>query len=150
MTARLAPLLVWALVLGGSSPAASQEATRDDPQIRAIAERVAEMWARGDVEGVASLLDPGGVRVQVPGGVGGSLAPRKARAVLGDVLEAHGEGRIEVMRISPSEGTPARGFAELGWSAVARGTSQVLRYTLFVGLVHGSEGWRVYEIRVMR
>lgn len=151
MTVRVATLLLWGTVLlSGPPPAAGQENPGGEPQLGAIAQRIAELWARGDLDGLTSLLEPGGVQVQIPGGVGGSLAPRKARAVLGEILEAHGEGRIRVTRTSPSEGTPARGFAELRWSAVARGTSQVLRYTLFVGLVHGSEGWRVYEIRVMK
>ncbi len=148
------PLLVAGVlcvsVLASPSPAPAQGGPPGDPDLAAVARRIAGMWGGGDLDAVAALLDSGGVQVQVPGQVGGSLAPRKARAVLGQVLAAHGTGGIEVVRTSPAGGTPARGFAELSWSAVPSGTSQVLRYTLFVGLVHGTEGWRIYELRILR
>lgn len=145
----LAVAVLGAATLAPASPAFAQGGPPGDPDLAAVARRIAGIWGGGELDAVASLLDSGGVQVQVPGEVGGSLAPRKARAVLGRVLEAHGTSGIEVVRASPAGGTPARGFAELRWSAVPRGTSQVLRYTLFVGLVHGSEGWRIYEIRVL-
>jgi len=150
MRGALGAFLVAIFAVAG--PAAAQDGlpSLDDPELTRVALELAGMWGAGDVEGMAALLDPTGVRLQVPGGGRGTLEPRKARLVLRQFLERYGEGQLRLARATASDGTQARGFAELSWSVVRRGTSEVTQYTLFLGFHRNAEGWRVYEIRVLR
>jgi len=142
---------VVALLLAGSGSLRAQPADRDDaPGLDRAVERVAGAWSDGDLAALHELLDAAGVRFRDAAGEHGRLDPRKARAVVRRLWSEHRGGRVLVERSAVVGGSPTRGFAHLRWRTVPEGTSEPVSYTLFVGMVHGPAGWRIYELRVLR
>lgn len=154
LTARSA--LVALLLLGAASLLEAQEPPEPgagEPGAGELGDAVARVgwaWGTGDIGALRGLFSPDGVRFREQGGAHGILDPRKAGAAIRELWARHGEGRVTLERTSLAAGTPARGFAHFRWRAVPTGTSEPVSYTLFVGMVHGAPGWRIYEIRVLR
>lgn len=144
---RSSPVLLAAILL--LAPASLGAQAGGEAELRATAERVAELWTSGGVSALGDLLLDRGVRFHAGPGGRETLDTRKATAALEDLLERRRTASARVVRVSAMEGSPQRGSAEIVWEAVAPGTSEVLRYTLFVGMVREDGRWRVYEIRVL-
>lgn len=144
--------LVLALVLvpgeGPSEmgvPAYSAQASLED-----TAGRFAGLWSSADIGRIGDLLVPDGIRLHL-GEVGHhDLAPRQALAALRDFLRAHRSNGARMDRVSEVGGQPPRGFAEITWEAVAQGTTEMLRYTVYVGFILEDESWHISELRVFR
>lgn len=142
--------LVALLLLGAASLEAQEPAEPGAGELGDAVARVGWAWGTGDLGALRGLLSPDGVRFRDQGGGHGILDPRKAGAAIRELWARHGEGRVTLERTSLAAGTPARGFAHFRWLAVPTGTSEPVSYTLFIGMVHGAPGWRIYEIRVLR
>lgn len=139
----LAALASSALAAG---PVAAQAGGTD---LETAARRFAALWAEGDVATIAAVLHPDGVLVALLGEEYGTLDRRKAAAALHDFLAHHEARSATLTRASEVRGTPGRGFAEIRWEAVAPGTSELQRYTVFTGFVRDGEHWRVTDLRVL-
>lgn len=144
----LAALALWLPAAGPGLRA--QVSGGEAAELRDAAGRVARAWAAADAAAVEALFAPDGVRFGEGTGGRGVLDRRKAGAAIRDLLERLDGGRVVVERARVAGGTPPRGFAELRWDALPRGTSERISYTLFVGMVEASGGWRVDEIRLLR
>lgn len=150
MSRGVAVALLGILLATGSLRAQAPQGADDaDAGLRSAAERVAGLWTSGGLAGLDDLLLDRGIRFHTGGGGRETLDPRMAMAALEDLLDRRRTTSARVVRVTGSEGSPARGSAEILWEAVAPGTSEVLRYTLFVGLVQQDGRWRVYELRVL-
>lgn len=142
-------MLLGLLVTVGA-PLRAQDRQGDvEADLQATAERVADLWSSGDLAGLGDLLLQRGIRFHAGTGSRETLEPRKTVAALEDLLSRRRTASARVARVATAEGSPDRGSAEIVWEAVAPGTSEVLRYTLFVGLLREESRWRVYEIRVL-
>ncbi|MFP3949062.1 MAG: hypothetical protein ACLFWG_10060 [Longimicrobiales bacterium] len=128
---------------GAPSPEERAEA------LRASAGRVAGHWARGDATGMAELLSPRGIGFHTATEGQAALDPRKALAALDDLFDRRPSVGSTVVRVSLASGASDRGSAELAWDALAQGTSEVIRRTVFLGFSWSDAGWRIYEIRIL-
>lgn len=137
------------LVAGGVLVAGPVEAQEPEDELRAAAERVASRWSASDVARLGDLLLPRGIGVHVPGAGREMLDPRKAIAALEELLGRLRTTGVRVARVHRTAGGGDRGSAELRWEAVAPGTSEILRHTVFVGFTLDDDRWRIYEIRVL-
>lgn len=138
----VALLLVLASVLpppAGAAQSALDQAARD----------FAEAWRSHDIRAVRDALDHGGVRLRLDGSDHGWLETPQAVAAIDGLLGRLSGGRVRTHRTESLGGDPPRGYTELRWVTVARGTTQPLAYTVFVGFTRREEGWRVDEIRVL-
>lgn len=135
--------LLWATALP-SAPTPGQDA------LDASARRVAELWQRGDAAGLGSMLRPSGVALDLGEGRHTSLEARQAVAAVRDHLDGHTVRTVRLDRVSGVAGTPPRAYVELAWETVPEGTTEVMRYTVFVGLEESDGRWWIAEIRVLR
>lgn len=109
----------------------------------------AARWFAGDVAGLAGLLHPGGVRLQLGQGGQAPVGVRQAAAALREVHQGvRGSGRV--VRISPVGGSPPRGSMELDWRVSGAGPDEVLARSVFVVFTQEGGEWRASEIRVLR
>lgn len=117
-----------------------------------VAAAFAWAWSEADVERIQAHLAPAPQRIRIQLGPTrhSGLTQRQATAALGDVLATRQESRCELEQVASAGGNPERGFAEVVWSSVPRGTSQRVTYTVFVGFLRIEGQWRVSEIRVLR
>ena len=121
------------------------------PSLEAAAVSVARIWEAGRPALLEELMVPTGIRFHLQEQAHASLPARKVVATLASFLNQHHGLEVAVTRVSPTGGRPPRGFAELAWQAVARGTSEPLSYTVYIGFVlRDDESWRITELRVMR
>jgi len=118
--------------------------------LEAVSESLAMHCSRGDLARVADLLSSGGVRVEVAGNRSGVVSARQAVAALADFHQDHQSVSTEVDRIGDAGGSPPRGFAQIGWTAIPEGTSEATNFVLFVSFVREDEAWMVSEIRILR
>lgn len=144
---RSVPLLVVAL--GGLLVAGGLGAQEPDGGLRSVAERVAGSWSGSEVARLGDLMLPRGIGVHSAGGGREMLDPRKAVAALEELLGHLRTTSVRVVRVHRTAGAGDRGSAELRWEAVAAGTSEILRHTIFVGFTLEEGRWRIYEIRVL-
>lgn len=142
-------LLTLAVLSSGSPLVAQQTRSEGEAGLRAAAERVASSWGAGQPAGLADLLVEGGVGFHTPQGGRETLDSRMALAALRDLFDRHRTRATRLVRVTTAAGAADRGSAEIAWDAVAPGTSEVLRYTLFVGFVRNAGAWRIYELRVL-
>lgn len=157
-------LLPWLLLVAGSAPVGvSPPAAGQEPVTQALpAGRIAQegleeaardfsrLWEAGTVGEIGKIMVPGGIRFHLQDQAHASLPPRQAVAALKDFLNRHRGLELAVARVSEAGGEPPRGFAELVWRAVAAGTSEPIRYVVYIGFVLDQGSWRVFEVRVMR
>lgn len=117
--------------------------------LRSSANDVATQWARGSASGLSDLLSPRGIGFYTPTEGQAALDPRKAVAALEDLLNRNSSVSCTVVRVTLASGASDRGSAELAWEAMAPGTSEVIRRTVFVGFTWEENRWRIYEIRIL-
>lgn len=130
------------LALGvGHSPAAAQAG------LGGVASSVAGAWGRGDADAIAQSFSEDGVALHLFDESHPAAGVRQARAALSDLLERGGNARVS--KVEELGGSPARGFAEIGWDVSSPGAGQV-RYVVFLGFVREDAGWKIAEIRVLR
>ena len=119
-------------------------------ELGATARALAAAWSRSDGDAMAQLLDEDGVHLALPDKDHGTLDRRNAVAAVERFLDRYPVQRAELARASEvGEGSTGRAFAEIRWEAVAPGTSETVRYTLFAGLARTGRAWRVVELRVL-
>jgi len=119
------------------------------PVLSEASRRFAQAWSDGDVGALGQMMSQAGVRLNLEGGGHASVGVRQATAALRALHALHRPGPARVTRISDVDGTPPRGFAELGWRTITE-AGEPRAFSLFVGfLLEGGE-WRVSEIRVLR
>jgi len=144
-----APVLaVFLGLLLGLRPLAAQEPSTV-AGLREAALQVAAGWSRDGLPSIGSLMVDRGIRFNAGSGGRETLEPRKAAAALEDLLERRRTRSARVARVTTAEGSEDRGSAEIQWDAVAPGTSQVVRSTVFVGFVREGGRWRIDEIRIL-
>jgi len=117
--------------------------------LRSSAAQVAAQWARGSASGLSDLLSPRGIGFHTPTEGQAALDPRKAVAALDDLLNQNPSVSCTVVRVTLASGASDRGSAELAWEAMAPGTSEVIRRTVFVGFTWEDDRWTIYEIRIL-
>lgn len=144
VAALLSVVLVGAVQLIPPSALAAQET------LEAVATGFASGWVDGDLQRVADLLLPVGIRMDLTGHRAGQVSVRQAVAALGDFHQDHESVEARVNRAEATGGNPPRGFAEISWTAVPSGTSEGRTYVIFVSFVREDEAWLVSEIRVLR
>ncbi len=108
-----------------------------------------QAWSARDMAGVAAAMAPRGIRLYVGRDEFELLGTRQARAALDAYLEGLAVGALDVERVSDLGGSPRRGSLRLRWQTSARGTSESLVFTIFVGYERGEAAWRITEIRIM-
>lgn len=151
MTAGLQLLLVL-LALLPSIPQRTGPGDLGDPLQPVLSEasrRFAQAWSDGDAGALGQMMSPSGVRLNLEGGGHASVGVRQATAALRDLHALHRPGPTRVTRVSDVDGTPPRGFVELGWRTIT-GAGEPRAFSLFVGFLLEDGVWRVSEIRVLR
>lgn len=141
---RLFALGVAALALG-AAPAAAQER----PPLGDVLDRLASLWARGDVLAIAELTAEGGVDFEIEGVGMGSISGRKLSAALRRIFEERVTVSVVSRMTSAVQGVEDRAFGELTWEVRRAGASIPERATVFLALVHEPVGWRVTQIRIL-
>lgn len=150
----LLPILPVPSALGAASlhaqdPPDLPASERSGTELPELARRVAAQWSRSEVGALVDLMSPRGIGFHDGQDGQVSLDPRKTLAALEDLLGRRRSVSCTVVRVTPATGATDRGSAELAWEAVAPGTSEVLRRTVFVGFAREEAGWRIYEIRIL-
>lgn len=106
-------------------------------------------WQSEDGDRLEAALLETGVALRMERDAHGSVRPRQAAAALRQYMSGRSPGEFQVHRISSAGGEPERGFAEVGWETVVRGTTEPIGYTVFVGMERSSAGWVVQEVRIL-
>lgn len=155
---RLVAMAASLLLLGapggavrGQEPTPEGEvAAQQAASLEAAARRVAAAWSVGEPSLLDDLVRPEGVAYHAGNHEHPALAKRQLMATLSDLM-GDGQARgVAMGRISRVEGSRPRGFVELAWSAVPKGTTEVVRSTIFVSFEHAQGRWWIAEIRVLR
>lgn len=131
-------------------PASGAQDQNLDPELSSTAAEFARHWAGGSADSLAAVLAPGGIRLHLDGPARSATPSRQAVAAIRDFLRAFDEAEAQVTRAAVAGGTEDQGFVEMIWTARKAGTSQVVRYTLFLSLSRLDDRWRVEEIRLLR
>lgn len=118
--------------------------------IEGAATNLARMWERGSTDVLVQVLVASGIRLRVRGQNHASLSRRQAVAVLRDYLGGHRTESARLERVAEVGGSPLQGYAELRWTVVHEGGSQLVEHSIYVGFVREDEAWRVFEIRVLQ
>ncbi len=135
---------------GGTAELAGQggpDAARD---MNGTLERFLSAWTGDDATALEAVLSPDGVTLRLDEDAHGPVRPRQAAVALRQYMGERRDGRFRVERVQLAGGEPARGFAEVAWTTVVRGTSEPLGYTVFVGLTRSGQRWTVHEVRILR
>lgn len=144
--ARRVPVAMTLLLTAAlSGPVHAQDAAG----LRAPAMALRQAWAGADLEALADLLDPRGVRLSTPSASHPMLTRRQMTSALESLFEASGRGPADVRRMEVLGGEPMRAFAVLEWRPKPPGVSESLERTVYVGFERTPEGWRVVEIRIL-
>lgn len=115
-----------------------------------VAGAFARAWARGEIDRVTAHLAPDRIQLQFGASRHSGLTRRQASATVRDLLRNQEGGSFRILRLSEVGGTPNRGFAEVKWGSVPRGTTQRVTHTVYVGFLQADGRWWVSEIRVLR
>lgn len=124
-------------------------ACRAQATLEEAAEAFIERWAGGDVGSLQRMFSAGGVRLQWGVRPLGVLDPQHAIASVREYLEGREGLAARATRVEDVGGDPPRGYAEIHWESRIRGTSEVVRRTVFVAFVSRDGVWRVTELRVL-
>ncbi len=141
----MAPLVSAIAVLCVVGP----QVTSAQESLESTARSMTEFWARADTDAMVRLFDDAGVHVALVDKDHGTLDRRNAAVAVERFLDQYPVRNARLARAPEVGGHPDRGFAEIRWEAVAPGTSETVRYTLFVGLAQRGTDWRVVELRVL-
>ena len=118
--------------------------------VNAFMTKVAEAWARGDVDAITAAADPAGIALEVEGTHVGAITSRQAGAVLRKVFEDRETIRATAGAVKVLPGKSSRAYAEIVWERRSRGTTQPEHVNVFVALARDGNAWRITEIRLMR
>ncbi len=129
----------------GPSPTPASQAS-----LEGAAANLARMWERGSTDVFVQVLVASGIRLRVGGEDHVSLSRRQAVAVLRDYLAGHRTESTRLERVAEVGGSPLQGYAQLRWTVVHEGTSQLAEHGIYVGFVREDEAWRVFEVRVLQ
>lgn len=140
---------VLVAVLCASTPGASPTPA-SQASLEGAANNLARMWERGSTDVLVQFLVAGGIRLRVRGEDHVSLSRRQAVAVLRDYLGGHRTESARLERVAEVGGSPLQGYAELRWTVLHEGTSQLVEHSIYVGFVREDEAWRVFEVRVLQ
>lgn len=132
--------MAWA----ATAPVAAQDAA-----VEVAARELTEAWSHGRAAVLAERMGPSGVRVALLDRDYGALDRRNAAAALEVFLDRYRVQGATLARAAEVGGTPDRGFAEIRFDVVAKGTSEVLHFTVFAGFARIDDGWWVVELRVL-
>ena len=128
---------------------ASPIAAQDTAGMQRTLERFLDAWRGGDPGALEAVLRVEGVALRMEAAAHGPIRPRQAAAALVLYMGERDGGEFTVNRVSHAGGEPERGFAEVEWTTVVKGTSEAVGYTVFVGLERAASGWMVQEIRIL-
>lgn len=129
----------------GPAPALAPQAS-----LEGAATNLARMWERGSTDIFGQVLVASGIRLRVRGEDHLSLSRRQAVAVLRDYLGGHRTESTRLARVAEVGGSPLQGYAELRWTVVHEGASQLVEHGVYVGFVREDEAWRVFEVRILQ
>ena len=136
----------WGLAIvafmGMAQPIAAQEA-------RQVLEEFASAVEDDELQATERLFSPGGVRLVLGEGSYQGNTPRRALAALERVLPTSDDASVSVRLTSRGDPGSDRAFGELTWLGTVTSTGERLRITIFVGLTHREEGWRIDELRTV-
>ncbi len=124
-------------------------ACRAQATLEEAAEAFVERWGGGDVGDLQRMFSAGGVRLQWDLRPLGALDSRHAMAAVHEYLGGRESLAARLTRVEEVGGDPPRGYAEILWESRIRGTSEVVRRTIFVAFVSQGGAWRVTELRVL-
>ncbi len=134
-------------VLCASTPA---PAPAPQASLEGAATNLARMWERGSTDTFVQILVASGIRLRVRGEDHLSLSRRQAVAVLRDYLGGHRTESTRLERVAEVGGSPLQGYAELRWTVVHEGVSQLVEHGVYVGFIREDEAWRVFEVRILQ
>lgn len=147
MTGRFAALVGIVAGLGLAAPTALS--AQDTAPMERTLERFLDAWRADDPGSLEAVLHAEGVALRMGSDSHGPVRPRQAAAALRQYMSERTPGEFTVNRVSHAGGRPERGFAEVEWTTVVRGTSESVGYTVFVGLERAPSGWTVQEVRIL-
>jgi hypothetical protein len=105
-------------------------------------------WRSGDAGSIAAMMEPEGIRLQLGEENHSLVAGRQARAAVAQFRGARSAGTLELQQAGALGGDPSRGTAEFRWQTVVQGTSENVRYTIFVEFNRTQASWLISAIRV--
>lgn len=120
-----------------------------DPEMESALQTFLTAWQDQDGSRLESALQSSGVTLRMGPESHGPVQPRQAAAALRQYMEDRSPGEFRIRRMSSAGGEPERGFAEVEWSTVVRGTTEPVGYTVFVGMERSDRGWAVQEVRIL-
>lgn len=138
-----------AALLSASAPAPTPT-TAPQASLEGAATNLARLWERGSTDLFGQVLVASGIRLRVRGEDHLSLSRRQAVAVLRGYLGGHRTESTRLERVAEVGGSPLQGYAELRWTVMHEGASQVVEHGVYVGFVREDEVWRVFEVRVLQ
>jgi hypothetical protein len=136
-------VILFSLLILALLPAAPFQGTLEGEAIR-----LAEAWAEGNLEPLAPMLSPGGIRLDLQGAVYPSVPASRAVGALQSFMERYPGGEVELARVSRAAGESSKGYAEFRWRTLVAGTGEPVIFTLFVAFSSENQAWTVTEIRV--
>jgi hypothetical protein len=143
MTRRALPLLFLLLIASAGS------ARAQEPELERVLDRLADFWARGNAQGVATLVAEAGLSLEIDGAAIGPLHRRQAAALLRRIFDDRQTVSVRTAMAQVVGGRPRRAFGELAWVTRARGTTVPEPRVVFLALVHEEDGWRITQIRLL-
>ena len=117
--------------------------------LRASAASVEGALSSGRLAPLSAHLSSEGVLLYLRGEAYPGLRADQALAALQEFFGDFEAGRLSRVRIEASEGGVGRGFVEFGWATTVHGTSESLRYRIYVGFLWMDQAWRIDEFRVL-
>lgn len=124
-------------------------ANGQDPEMESALQVFLSAWQNQDGSRLEAALQSSGVSLRMGPESHGPVQPRQAAAALRQYMEDRSPGEFQVRRVSSAGGEPERGFAEVEWTTVVRGTTEPVGYTVFVGMERSVRGWAVQEVRIL-
>ena len=120
-----------------------------DAEMESALQSFLAAWQSDDADNLEAALVGSGVSLSMGNESHGPVRPRQAAAALRQYMADRSPGEFNVHRVSSAGGEPERGFAEVAWNTVVRGTTEPVGYTVFVGMERSSAGWAVQEVRIL-
>jgi len=117
--------------------------------LRASAASVEGALSSGRLTALSGQLSSDGVLLYLRGEAYPGLRADQALAALQEFFGDFESGRLSEGRIEASDGGVGRGFVEFGWATTVLGTSESLRYRIYVGFLWMDRAWWIDEFRVL-
>jgi hypothetical protein len=148
MTRRLVRSLLLPLLLLLAAPGAAA-AQQPGAPLEAFVQRVATLWADGEVGALIELVPENGRLALDLGGGMETVNSRHAAAALRALFADRESVGMRAVRVAVSGGEPPRGFGELAWAFRSRSAPAAQTRSVFVGTVWEAGRWRINELRLM-